>query len=102
MGGQAREHHDVRVGLPGLGRSLRHELGIAARVQLEVLRLGLVGVRVPGGFGQVIFTGLYKDDKALILQGAIPTALLALAVQGLFELAERLLVPGGLRLKRQE
>ena len=46
-------------------------------------------------------TGLYKADNALILQGAIPTALLALLVQGLFELAERSLVPEGLRLRRQ-
>ena len=33
----------------------------------------------------------------LILEGAIPASLLALAVQGLFELVERVLVPRGLR-----
>ncbi len=35
---------------------------------------------------------------SLILQGAIPAAVLALLVQGLFELSERVLVPRGLRL----
>jgi osmoprotectant transport system permease protein len=38
---------------------------------------------------------------SLILQGAIPAALLALLVQGLFELAERSIVPQGLRLKAE-
>jgi osmoprotectant transport system permease protein len=33
-----------------------------------------------------------------VLEGALPAAALALAVQGLFELAERVLVPRGLRL----
>jgi osmoprotectant transport system permease protein len=35
----------------------------------------------------------------LILEGAIPVALLALLVQGLFDLADLVLVPKGLRLK---
>ena len=39
-----------------------------------------------------------KDDNALILQGALPAAMMALAVQAVFELAERVLVPRGLRL----
>ena len=52
-----------------------------------------------GGFGQPILTGIRLDDLSLILQGAVPAALLALLVQGLFELAERTLAPKGLRLK---
>jgi len=35
----------------------------------------------------------------LILQGAIPAAVLALLVQGLFELAEKWIVPKGLQVK---
>jgi osmoprotectant transport system permease protein len=38
------------------------------------------------------------DDTALILQGAVPAAVLALLVQGLFDLAERILLPAGLAL----
>jgi osmoprotectant transport system permease protein len=52
-----------------------------------------------GGYGQPILTGIRLDDTGLILQGAIPAALLALAMQALFELIERVLVPKGLRLR---
>lgn len=52
-----------------------------------------------GGYGQPILTGIRLDDVGLILQGAVPAALLALLVQGAFELIERVLVPRGLRLK---
>jgi osmoprotectant transport system permease protein len=53
------------------------------------------------GLGQPILTGIRLDDTNLILQGAIPAAGLALLVQGLFELAERLVVPKGLQLKTE-
>jgi osmoprotectant transport system permease protein len=52
-----------------------------------------------GGYGQPILTGIRLDDFGLILEGAVPAALLALAAQGLFELAERTIVPRGLRLR---
>ena len=42
-----------------------------------------------GGYGQPILTGIRLDDMALILEGAVPAALLALAVQELFTLIER-------------
>ena len=45
--------------------------------------------------------GIRLDDTGLILQGAIPAALLALGVQGGFDLADRFLVPRGLRIKRE-
>ena len=52
-----------------------------------------------GGFGQPILSGIRRDDNWMILvEGAIPAALLALVVQGGFDLAERYLVPKGLRL----
>ena len=51
-----------------------------------------------GGYGQPIFTGVRLDDFGLILEGAVPAAALALLVQGVFEYAERRLVPRGLRL----
>jgi len=52
-----------------------------------------------GGYGQPILTGIRLDDMSLILQGAIPAAVLALLVQGLFELTERGIVPKGLQVK---
>ncbi|RNC85814.1 MAG: ABC transporter permease subunit [Balneola sp.] len=42
-----------------------------------------------GGYGQPILTGIRLDDTALILQGAIPAALLALLVQWVFDLIEK-------------
>lgn len=42
-----------------------------------------------GGYGQPILTGIRLDDTALILEGAIPAALLALLVQSLFSYVER-------------
>jgi osmoprotectant transport system permease protein len=51
------------------------------------------------GFGQPILTGIRLADTGLIMEGAVPAALLALAAQGTFDLLERLLVPRGLRIE---
>jgi osmoprotectant transport system permease protein len=67
----------------------------AAVINVGAATLGaLIGA---GGYGQPILTGIRLDDTGLILEGAVPAALLALAVQGLFEWAERAVVPEGLR-----
>jgi osmoprotectant transport system permease protein len=50
-----------------------------------------------GGYGALIVRGLALDDTATILAGAAPAALMALAFHALFELADRVLVPRGLR-----
>lgn len=42
-----------------------------------------------GGYGERITAGLALNDNAMLLAGAIPAAVLALAVHALFELAER-------------
>ena len=44
-----------------------------------------------GGYGERIAIGLATNDNAMLLAGAIPAAVLALATQLLFELAERAL-----------
>ncbi|MXW52457.1 MAG: ABC transporter permease subunit [Gammaproteobacteria bacterium] len=51
-----------------------------------------------GGLGDPIVTGLALDDTGLILQGAIPAAILAIATELVFEGLERLLVPGHLKV----
>ncbi|MGJ0507051.1 MAG: hypothetical protein ACR652_07920 [Methylocystis sp.] len=69
----------------------------AAVINVGTATLGvLIGA---GGFNQPIFTGVRLDNCGLILEGAVPAALAALAVQGLFGRAERHLVPRGLRIK---
>ncbi len=50
-----------------------------------------------GGLGEPIFTGLTLNNTSLILQGAIPAALLALLTELAFELLEIKLIPKHLR-----
>ncbi len=47
-----------------------------------------------GGFGERIVAGLAVNDSSAMLAGALPAAVLALVVQGVFDLIERWLVRG--------
>ncbi|QUH27186.1 ABC transporter permease [Serpentinicella alkaliphila] len=51
-----------------------------------------------GGLGDLIFRGISMDNAYLILSGAIPAALLALLVDWVLGIVERLLTPKGLKL----
>ena len=96
------------LGLPEKARLLRIELPLASRAILAgiktaaVINVGTatIGALIgAGGFGQPILTGIRRDDISMILlEGAIPAAVLALAVQGAFDLLERFIVPRGLRI----
>jgi osmoprotectant transport system permease protein len=85
-----------RIELPLASRAILAGIKTAAVINVGTATIGaLVGA---GGFGQPILTGIRRDDLRMILfEGAIPAALLALAVQGAFDLAERFIVPRGLR-----
>ena len=50
-----------------------------------------------GGLGDPIVTGLALNDMGLILQGAVPAAMLALVTELAFEGVERVVLPGHLR-----
>jgi osmoprotectant transport system permease protein len=50
-----------------------------------------------GGLGDPILQGIALRDGALLAQGAVPAALLALAIDGAFALLARVIVPKGLR-----
>jgi osmoprotectant transport system permease protein len=52
-----------------------------------------------GGLGEFIVTGLALNDTSLILQGAIPAALLAIFAEFVFELLEKFLIPKHLKQK---
>ncbi len=85
-----------RVELPLALRTILAGIKTAAVINVGTATLGaLIGA---GGYGQPILTGIRLDDLGLILEGAVPAAVLALAVQGAFELIERALTPRGLRL----
>ena len=78
-------------------RAILAGIKTSAVINVGTATLGaLIGA---GGYGQPILTGIRLDDVGLILQGAAPAALLALLVQGAFELGDRVLVPKGLRLR---
>jgi osmoprotectant transport system permease protein len=53
-----------------------------------------------GGLGDPILQGIHLSDTSLILQGAIPAALLALLVQFSFDLLDRVVIPRGLRVRK--
>lgn len=53
-----------------------------------------------GGLGELIFTGIDLQEYGMMLAGAIPTALLAVAVDFLFGQAQYWLVPRGVNPQR--
>ena len=88
-----------RVELPLASRSILAGIKTAAVINVGTATLGaLIGA---GGYGQPILTGIRLNRIDLILQGAIPSAVLALGVQGLFAASERVLVSPGLRTTRE-
>ena len=95
------------LGLEPLARLRKIYLPLASRTILAgiktsaVINIGtatLAALIGAGGLGEPILSGLNLNDHATILQGAIPAALLALLVQGIFDLLDRILIPRGLRL----
>src|SRR5262249_27411228 len=67
----------------------------AAVINIGTATVGaLIGA---GGYGQPILTGIRLNDFGLILQGAVPAALMAMGAERLFEAIERRVVPRPLR-----
>jgi osmoprotectant transport system permease protein len=98
----------LALGLPAAAQLWLVELPLAAPSILAGIKTAAVitvgtatigGLIGAGGYGQPFMMGLRLDSTSLILEGAIPAAVMALLVQWLFELAERRLVSKGLRLK---
>jgi osmoprotectant transport system permease protein len=99
------------LGLPRWPRLYLIELPLASRAILAgvktaaVINVGyatLGGLIGAGGYGEPIMAGVTRSDPGLILEGAVPAVVMALLVQALFELAERFVVPRGLRLRPAE
>lgn len=87
----------LRIELPLASPSILSGVKTAAVINIGTATLGaLIGA---GGYGQPILTGIRLADTSMILEGAIPAAVLALVVQSMFELLELVVVPKGLRLK---
>ena len=86
------------LGMTGTQRLFKVELPLAASFILAGLRTATVtcvGIATiaaavgAGGLGELIFRGVASVDNRLILAGAIPAALLALAADAILGLLER-------------
>ena len=73
--------------------------GIKTSAVLNVGTATIAAFIGAGGFGERIVTGLALNDQTMLLAGAIPVAVLALAIQGAFELLEKWVVPAGLQIR---
>ncbi len=105
----------VREAARGMGMTdwqmlIQVELPLALNVIIAGLRVATVisvGTATiaaaigAGGLGMYIFRGLRMNDNTLILAGAIPAALMALAADFALGWVERSLAPGATRRRRQ-
>jgi len=113
---------NTHTGLSQIPRGMKQaaqSLGMTPRLTLQLIELPLaratilagiktsavIGVGTAtiaafigaGGFGERIVTGLALNDHATLLAGALPVALLALAIEAAFSLGERAITPPALR-----
>lgn len=93
--GMTRRQQLLRIQLPLAAPMILSGIRIAAVISIGTATLAaFVGA---GGLGEPIMTGLTLNDHRLILQGAIPAALLAISLELLFEQLEQRLIPAHLR-----
>lgn len=85
----------LRIKLPLASRQIL--LGVRTSAIIGIGTATLAALIGAGGYGAIIVAGLAINDTPTILLGAVPAAILALVVNGLFDYAERWVVPRGLR-----
>jgi osmoprotectant transport system permease protein len=86
----------LRIRLPLASPAILAGLRTSAVINVGSATLAaLIGA---GGLGEPILTGIQLRRNDLILEGAIPAALLAILVERLFDGIERIAVPKGLRM----
>jgi osmoprotectant transport system permease protein len=86
----------LKIFLPLASRSILAGIKTSAVINVGTATLAaLIGA---GGFGEPIISGLTLNDRATILEGAVPAAFLALLVQAAFTFLDRFLIPKGLRV----
>ena len=97
------------MGLTPIQLLARVELPVAVPLMFTGIRISavqivataaLAGLVGAGGLGVLVLSGLANNDTAVLLAGAVPIALLAIATEMLFSTLSRLLTPKGLRLAR--
>ncbi len=80
---QVLRHVELPLALPTIVAGVRTAMVIAIGTATLAAFIGA------GGYGERIVTGLALNDQPLMLAGALPAAVLALACEGLFEAWER-------------
>ena len=85
---------EVPLGLPIIVGGIR-----SATLQI-VATATLAAYIADEGLGRFIFSGLKTRDYAEMLGGSILVILLALVIDGLFAITQRLVVPAGVRASR--
>jgi osmoprotectant transport system permease protein len=76
-----------RIELPLALPTILAGVRTAAVIAVGLAALGaIIGA---GGYGQPILTGIRLANNGLILEGAVPAAVFALAIEGVFHLVER-------------
>ena len=93
--GLGRRRRVLRIELPL--SSVGIMAGIKTSAVMTVGTATLAAFIGGGGYGTLIVRGLALDDIGTILAGALPAAGMAAALQGIFELVDRLVIPRGLR-----
>lgn len=72
--------------------------GVKTTAVINVATATIAAFIGAGGYGRYITSGLAMNDNSMLLKGAIPTAVMAVAFHVLCEGLSRILVPRGLRL----
>jgi len=94
--GLSRRADLFRIRLPLASPSIL--AGIRTSAVINVGSATLAALIGAGGLGEPILTGIQLRRNGLILEGAIPAALLALLVERAFDGMDQIFVPRGLRL----
>ena len=86
----------AKVYLPMASRSIL--AGVKTSTIINIGTATLAGFIGAGGYGELILSGINLNATDIILQGAIPAALLALLSQFLFDILDHIVISKGLRL----
>jgi len=92
--GQLLRRVELPLALPSIVAGIRVAAGIGVGTATIAAAVGA------GGLGEYIFRGLSMVDSTVILAGAVPSALLALTIDGLLTLVERALRDAGGKARR--
>jgi osmoprotectant transport system permease protein len=87
-----------KIYLPMASRTIL--AGIKTSAIINIGTATLAAFISQGGLGEPIISGLAINDMTVVLQGAIPAAILALVAGWFFDLLDMILIPKGLRLKQ--